>query len=94
MNTQRIAAAVKEIDKLSLALGWLREFGDALIPNDRNSFKIHIDTTASACTGAAEARQQMEAVARLHIAEIVRHAITDAKNTIEINTSAIKEQAR
>jgi uncharacterized membrane protein len=94
MNTQRIATAVREIDRLTLALNWLREYGDQLQPQDRNSFKIHIDdVVAFGVLGVKEAREQMGAIARLYIQDIIQHAIKDAANTIEIHTETIRNEA-
>lgn len=94
MNTQRLAAAIKEIDRLSLALHWLEEYGDHLDPKDRDSFSIYIQpAAASACVGCKEAAEQLNAIARLHIHSIVEQAKKDAVNTIEIHATTIREEA-
>lgn len=95
MNTQRIAAAIREIDRLTLALNWLREYGDYMKAEDQHTFKVFISpTNGSACVGAKEPTEQLSAITRLHIKAILKHLIEDAQNTIEIHTAAILEEAQ
>jgi len=94
MNTLRITLAVKEIDRLTTALAWLREHGAGLKPRERESFAITFGLIhASACHGAKEASEQLAAIARLHIEDIIAHAILDAENTINMSKDAIRSEA-
>lgn len=93
MDVDLIARAVRDIRELEPALSWLKEYGAALVSEDKSSFAVSITPTyASACPGAKEAAVQLTAVACLHIAEIVRHAIEDAENTIELRREQIRQE--
>lgn len=93
MNIQRMAATIREIERLTLAQKWFQEYRACLTPEDRKAFRIRFElVTASLCTGGKEAREQIEAVAHHHIIDIVAHAIRDVENTIELHIAALKEE--
>lgn len=93
MNVTRIRQAIFTIEKLTPALNWLEEYGPGLDYKVKESFEISFrPIAASACPGAKEAAEQIGAIARLHIVDIIDHAIRDAVNTIDMERDAIREE--
>ena len=90
----RVAQAAHEIDTLTTALAWLREYGVQLSHRDKDTFDLTFRAIAAgACNGVREAEKQISAVARTKIKEIIEAAIRDAENTIVLNRAVIKEEA-
>lgn len=90
MDLDLISAAIRDIKELQAALAWLKEY----TAQDETSFVLYIRPGfASACVGAKEAAAQLTAIARLHISEIVSHAIEDAENTMALRREQIVREA-
>lgn len=90
MQPDRIVYLAHEIDRLSKALRWLQEHGNALSHRDKETFSVSIHiNSCSALAGAREAEIQLSAIARLQIREIIAMAISDATNTIEIHCATL-----
>lgn len=92
IDTIGVTQRANNIARLTKALAWLKEYGHTMNAKHRYSFDISVrPISASTLPGAKEAEEQMTAVARLHIENIVQHAIVDAENTIEIEKSWLRE---
>lgn len=93
MRTTRIAIAVKEIERNEAALKWLEEYGVQLNGRDRDSIGISVHPNfAGSCFGAKEAGEVLASFIRLDIAETVQTAIRNCRNTIELETDAIRAE--
>lgn len=93
MNTARIIHAAREIERLTIAVVWLREHSGGFNHRDKDSFEAFVRVhRASALPGADEANKQLSAMARLQIQDLVNLAIVDAENTIEMHRSALREE--
>jgi hypothetical protein len=81
-----------KIDKALMAetaLGWLQAYGPKTVPARDSIASTVSQNTASACVGAKEARQYLEAAAQEFFPEINRRAIEVAQQDIDAGKSAL-----
>lgn len=94
MNTTRIKQAIASIEENTLALEWLEQYGVNLQGRDKDAFSIGIRMHyAGSCPGTTEAVRILESFARLSILDLVATAITNCRNTIELERDAIRREA-
>ena len=91
MDTRAVSQAAKEIEKLTLALNWLDEYGRHIPANEPYAFNLQT-TFASQCDGYFEAITQIESQAKLMVRDIIDNAIRDCTNTIEILKDNIRRE--
>lgn len=93
MNVARIETAAKTISENEKALEWLLVYGVQLTgkDNEQASMSVHLGF-AAACTGAKEAEKILSSFARINIPEIVQTAIRNCRNTIELESDAIRRE--
>lgn len=90
MNATTIEIAARRIAKNEKALQWLGDHGHSLSGASKNDFSMDFRTNfASSCVGFAEAQEVINAFARHHIEAIVKDAISNCRNTIEIDRETI-----
>lgn len=93
MNVTRIKVAADRIAKCEAALKWLEEYGVKLDGRSTDQFALtFFANLASACPGAKEAKEAIDAMARFQIEEIVQSAIRNCQNTIVLDRDAIQEE--
>lgn len=93
MNVTRIKVAADRIARNEAALKWLEEYGVKLAGQSTSDFALtFFANTASACPGAKEAKEAIDAMARFQIEEIVQSAIRNCQNTIAMDRDAIQEE--
>lgn len=94
MNTATIKEAADRIVRYKLALQWLEEYGHKLAGRSGDEFSLSFHPNlASACLGAKEAKEVIEAFAKFQIEQIVKDSIANCRNTIEIDRDTILREA-
>lgn len=93
MNTARIQEAVKQIDRCKLALDWMEKCG-ANVATDPASFLSFNPSVGGRVDGFSEASTKIEAHAMKMLPEIIKIAMQDCRNTIELSRAAIAEEAQ
>lgn len=92
MNIARIQSAAKNIANCEVALKWLEEYGLKLDPHGAD-FKVRIDLhRGGSCLGAKEASDVLSSYASLELPIIVETAIRSCRNTIKIESDAIRAE--
>lgn len=91
MNIDNIKRAAAEIEKNTVALKWLEEYGASYTDHGRNevTFEIRLHY-ASACPGAKEAQEIMSSLARRSLPVLIKTATQNCRNTIAICEDAIR----
>lgn len=94
MNIDRIKRAAAEIEKNTVALKWLEEYGASYTGHGRNeaTFDVHLHL-ASACPGAKEAQEIITSFARISLPDLIKTATQNCRNTIAICEDAIRAEA-
>lgn len=94
MNALTIKIAAERIAMYELALKWLEEHGARLSGKAKDEFDLSFHPNyASACVGAKEAKDVIDAFARHHIEAIVNDAIANCHNTMAIDRATILREA-
>lgn len=93
MDNTRILQSIQRIERNERALKWLEEYGIQLTgAADQFMFDPRLKL-ASACTGASDAAEMLASYARRELPKLVQVCIQNCRNTIEMDKSAIREEA-
>lgn len=92
MNTSKIRHAAEEIDRYQLALSWLSEHG-VKINRDSDEQVTFRPNFAGSCSGSKEAAEVIGAMMTNRLSDLIKDAITNCENTIEIHRQTIRDEA-
>lgn len=91
MDILRIETAVQRIKENDAALKWLEEYGPHFDGKSATDMKVIVDLHfAGACNGAKEASEVIASFILLDIPLTIQTAITNCRNTIEMERDAIR----
>lgn len=94
MNVQRVKGAAMEIERLQLALTWLKEHGSKLRTHgpEEDFSLVFTPRLASGCPGAVGAANMISAYARLSIMDLIASSILNCENAIQLELSVIRSE--
>ena len=92
IDTTDVMAAARKINQANKALEWLRQYGEKLSRGNEENVSVAANLKfASACSGAAEARDAVSKEIRSYLPEAVTRAIAAQEREINDQKTVIAQ---